>query len=47
MYSHRRIGRMSFALRCLKVFAPGKDAKAQQKLLERAADCARNNHAVG
>ncbi|MDP2275963.1 MAG: hypothetical protein Q8K32_34790 [Archangium sp.] len=47
MYSHRRTSRLSFALQCLKVFAPGKDVSAQQKVLERAESCAMNNHAVG
>ncbi len=47
MYSYRRTSRLSFALQCLKVFAPGKDVSAQQKILERAESCAANNHAVG
>ncbi len=47
MYSHRRIGRIGFALECLKKFAPAKDVKAGEKQLQRAQDCANNNHAVG
>ena len=47
MYSYRRSSRLSFALQCLKIFAPGKDVSAQQKTLERAESCATNNHAVG
>jgi hypothetical protein len=47
MYSHRRISRIGVALQCLKQFAPGKDVKAQEKQLQRAEECAANNHAVG
>jgi hypothetical protein len=47
MYSHRRVGRISFALQCLKVLAPSRDVAAQEKRLQRSQQCARNNHAVG
>jgi len=47
MYSHRRTKRMKFALQCLGVFAPGRDVTAQQKKLDAAEACAKNNHAVG
>ncbi|MFO0600685.1 MAG: hypothetical protein U0228_35580 [Myxococcaceae bacterium] len=47
MYSHRRIGRMTIALACVKTFDPKRDVKALEKLLQKATDCAANNHAVG
>lgn len=47
MYSYRRASRISFALQCLKVFAPGKDVSAQEQRLQRSQACAKNNHAVG
>ena len=47
MYSYRRTSRISFALQCLKAFAPTRDVSAQEKTLQRAQDCAKNNHAVG
>jgi hypothetical protein len=47
MYSHRRTGRISFALKCLNVLAPARDVSVQKKRLQQAVDCAKNNHAVG
>ena len=47
MYSYRRIGRLSCALQCLKVFAPGRDVSSQENRLKRAEGCANANHAVG
>ena len=47
MYSYRRASRVSFALQCLKAFAPTRDVSAQEKTLQRAQDCAKNNQAVG
>ncbi len=47
MYSGRRIGRISFALQCLQVLMPERDVSKQQKTLQRAEDCAKNNHTVG
>lgn len=47
MYSYRRTTRMKFALKCLQAFAPERDLSAQQKKLEAAETCARNNHGVG
>jgi hypothetical protein len=46
-YSYRRIARISFALQCLKVFAPSRDVSSQENRLKRAQTCAENNHAVG
>ena len=47
MYSYRRTSRISFALQCLKAFAPTRDVSAQEKTLQRAKDCVKNNNAVG
>ena len=47
MYSYRRTARISFALNCLTVLAPARDVSKQQKRLQRAQDCSKNNHAVG
>jgi hypothetical protein len=47
MYSERRTSRISFALKCLKVYAPKRDTAPQEKALERAKDCTSRNTAVG
>lgn len=47
MYSHRRVGRMTAILQCIKTVDPKADVKKFEALLERANFCAANNHAVG
>ncbi len=47
MYSHRRVAKMTMALRCLERAAPAKSRAPQEKRIERARSCATNNHAVG
>lgn len=47
MYSHRRVGRMTSILACIKAVDPKGDVKKFETLLERANFCAANNHAVG
>lgn len=47
MYSHRRAGRMARQLLCLERWQPKGDHAAVKKAVERAKQCAANNHAVG
>lgn len=47
MYSHRRAGRMARQLSCLERWQPKGDHAAVKKAVERAKQCAANNHAVG
>lgn len=45
--SGRRISQMSFGLQCVEKFSPKRDVTRLRKLLDRARECAMNNHAVG
>ncbi len=47
MYSHRRSGRLTYMLACIKTLDPKRDLKPLQKHIDRANECATNNHAVG
>lgn len=45
--SNRRVGRINRLLSCLVRWQPKGDHSAVKKVMERAASCAANNHAVG